>query len=66
VVSDLVCRRPIWFGGEDRSEASMAAFYDRLGLKKSHKINPAVTGPFSEISSFSVAAHGGLDYIGSN
>jgi len=24
VVSDLVRRRPIWFGGEDRSEASMA------------------------------------------
>jgi transposase len=28
VVSDLVRRRPIWFGGEERSEASMAAFYD--------------------------------------
>ena len=25
VVSDLVRKRPIWFGGEDRSEASMAA-----------------------------------------
>jgi hypothetical protein len=24
VVSDLPRRRPIWFGGEDRSEASMA------------------------------------------
>ena len=24
VVSDLVRRRPIWFGGEDRSEKSMA------------------------------------------
>lgn len=31
VVSDLVRKRPIWFGGEDRSEASMAAFYDWLG-----------------------------------
>ncbi len=26
VVSDLVRKRPIWFGGEDRSEASMAQF----------------------------------------
>ncbi len=24
VVSDLLRRRPIWFGGEDRSEKSMA------------------------------------------
>src|SRR6202790_3024595 len=42
VVSDLVRKRPIWFGGEDRSEASMAAFYDWLGLKKSRKIKLAV------------------------
>jgi len=42
VVSDLVRRRPIWFGGEDRSEASMAAFYDWLGFKKSRKIKLAV------------------------
>src|SRR5947209_19809803 len=27
VVSDLVRGRPIWFGGEDRSEASMSRFY---------------------------------------
>ena len=27
VVSDLLRRRPIWFGGDDRSEASMAQFY---------------------------------------
>src|SRR6202051_2926205 len=38
VVSDLVRKRPIWFGGKDRSEASMAAFYGWLGLKKSRKI----------------------------
>jgi Transposase len=31
VVSDLVRRRPIWFGGDDRSEASMAKFYAWLG-----------------------------------
>jgi transposase len=42
VVSDLVRKRPIWFGGEDRSEASMAAFYDWLGPKKSCKIKLAV------------------------
>ena len=41
VVSDLVRKRPIWFGGADRSEASMAAFYDWLGLKKSRKIQLA-------------------------
>jgi hypothetical protein len=27
VVSDLLRRRPIWFGGKDRSEASMDQFY---------------------------------------
>jgi transposase len=27
VVSDLARRRPIWFGGHDRSEASMDEFY---------------------------------------
>ena len=31
VVSDLVRERPIWFGGVDRSEASMDAFYEWLG-----------------------------------
>ena len=29
VVSDLIRHRPIWFGGEDRSEKSMAQFYER-------------------------------------
>jgi transposase len=42
VVSDLIRRRPIWFGGEDRSEASMAQFYDWLGDKKSRGIRLAV------------------------
>jgi transposase len=42
VVSDLLRRRPIWFGGTDRSEASMAAFYDWLGPKKSEGIRLAV------------------------
>ena len=42
VVSDQIRRRPIWFGGEDRSEASMAQFYDWLGDKKSRGIRLAV------------------------
>ena len=42
VVSDLVRRRPIWFGGKDRSEESMDQFYQWLGVKKSHRIQLAV------------------------
>jgi len=42
VVSDLVRSRPIWFGGEDRSEASMSQFYAWLGKKKSSHIRLAV------------------------
>ena len=42
VVSDLIRRRPIWFGGVDRSEASMQMFYDWLGPKKSAGIRLAV------------------------
>ena len=42
VVSDLLRRRPIWFGGQDRSEASLAQFYACLGPKKSRRIRLAV------------------------
>ena len=42
VVSDLIRGRPIWFGGEDRSEASMDQFYAWLGPEKSSKIRLAV------------------------
>lgn len=42
VVSDLIRGRPIWFGGVDRSEASMQQFYDWLGEKKAHGIRLAV------------------------
>jgi transposase len=42
VVSDLGRRRPIWFGGVDRSEASLAAFYVWLGPLKSQRIRLAV------------------------
>ena len=34
VVSDLVRRRPIWFGGMDRSEQSLDLFYEWLEAKK--------------------------------
>ncbi len=42
VVSDLLRRRPIWFGGKDRSEESMDEFYTWLGPKKSQRIRLAV------------------------
>jgi transposase len=42
VVSDLLRRRPIWFGGTDRSEASMDAFFTWLGAKKTAGIRLAV------------------------
>ena len=38
MVSDL----EIWFGGEDRSEASLDMFYNSLGSKKSKKVKLAV------------------------
>jgi transposase len=42
VVSNLERGRPIWFGGKDRSEASLDEFFAWLGLKKSRKIRLAV------------------------
>jgi transposase len=39
VVSDLIRHCPIWFGGEDRSAASMAPFYDWLGENKAKRID---------------------------
>lgn len=42
VVSDLERRRPIWFGGQDRSEASMDEFFRWLGPEKSRQIRLAV------------------------
>jgi len=42
VVSDLVRKRPIWCGGEDRSEKSMDEFYRELGEKKARGIRLAV------------------------
>ena len=34
VVSDLERTRPIWFGGQDRSEQSMTQFFDEMGKTK--------------------------------
>jgi transposase len=42
VVSDLERGRPIWFGGKDRSEASLDGFFAWLGPKKCRKIRVAV------------------------
>jgi transposase len=42
VVSDLVRRRPIWFGGGDRSEQSMDLFYEWLEAKKTAGMQLAV------------------------
>jgi transposase len=42
VVSDLERKRPIWFGGEDRSEESLDRFYQWLGSKKSQRIKLVV------------------------
>ena len=42
VVSDLGRGKPIWYGGEDRSEASMDMFYKWLGPEKTRKIGLAV------------------------
>jgi transposase len=42
VVSDLQKHRPIWFGGVDRSEASMDEFYGFLGKSKAGKLRVAV------------------------
>lgn len=42
VVSDLIRRRAIWFGGKDRSEASLDGFFAWLGPIKSRKIRLVV------------------------
>jgi transposase len=42
VVSDLERQRPIWFGGHDRSEASLDEFYRFLGEKKAKKLRLVV------------------------
>lgn len=42
IVSDLERERAIWYGGSDRSEASLDGFYAFLGPKRSKRIELAV------------------------
>jgi len=42
LVSDLERQEPIWFGGVDRSEESMAMFYDFFGPRRTKRIRLAV------------------------
>lgn len=42
VVSDLIRYRAIWFGGQDRKQASMKQFYDWLGERRSKRIRLVV------------------------
>ncbi len=42
VVSDLIRQRPIWFGGSDRSEASLTEFFTWLGPAKCKRVRLAV------------------------
>jgi transposase len=55
VVSDLIRRRPIWFGGEDRSEASLAQCYDWLGDRKSRRVRLAVMDMWKPFRNATVA-----------
>jgi hypothetical protein len=61
VVSDLLRGRPIWFGGKDRSEASMGEFYAWLGKKRSARIRLAVLEAVSAGDGGACAA--GRDFV---
>jgi transposase len=56
VVSDLVRKRPIWFGGTDRSTPSMAQFYAWLGHRKSRRIRLAVMDMWPPFRTATMAA----------
>lgn len=56
VVSDLLARRAIWFGGEDRSEASLAKFYGELGPQKCARIGLAVMDMWKPFRNATAAA----------
>ncbi|MCC7058652.1 MAG: ISL3 family transposase [Burkholderiaceae bacterium] len=55
VVSDLIRRRAIWFGGADRSQASMTLFYEWLGQKKIRGIRLAVMDMWKPFHNATVA-----------
>jgi transposase len=55
VVSDLVRRRPIWFGGQDRSEASMVQFFDWLGERKCRGLRLAVMDMWKPFRNMTIA-----------
>ena len=42
VVSDLIRRRAIWFGGLDRSEQSLDLFFQELGIPRAQRVRLAV------------------------
>ena len=52
VVTDLERGRAIWFGGKDRSEASLDEFFVWLGPEKSGKIRLAVMDMWESIPQF--------------
>src|SRR5258705_12665328 len=62
VVSDLSRHRPIWFGGTDRSEASMDQFYAWLGPRKTGRVRLAVTDMWKPFR-LSTARHAPHDSI---
>jgi transposase len=57
VVSDLIRRRPIWFGGKDRSEESLDQFYQSLGPKKRKRIRLAVMDIGRHLTSIPKLSH---------
>jgi transposase len=60
VVSDLEKSRPIWFGGQDRSETSMQQFFAELGKGKCGRIRLAVMDmwkPFQNATQASAKFH---------
>ena len=52
VVSDLIRGRPIWFGGKDRSEASMDEFFAWLGARKIQQNPPGGHGHVEGVPHF--------------
>jgi len=53
VVADLEARRPIWLGGNGRTEEDMALFYDYIGPERSENLELAVMDmwkPFRKVT----------------